>query len=461
MRGEEENAMICAMKMTETPPNFSLKVRELASSSRMIDILPMISSHRIGIKDYYHWEELAYREAPNGLTRDEWWVVMKICRNAQRRETSIPFGADSTFWWTMPDSLIKRLHEIDVKSGISVRHDARKIVNDATEKYLRETSPLFEAVTSSQLEGSPTTWSDAKRMIRTGRAPRDVGERMILNNYQAMQLILEKYEQPLTTDFILELHRILTHDTLEKQDAEGRYRRADEYVRVADDETVFHVPPPASQLAADMEALCAFANGYGNDGMYMPDIVRAAVLHFWMGYEHPFCDGNGRVARALMYWSLLRSGYSIFEFVSISNILKKAPAKYVRAFTYVETDDGDLTYFLLHQTDAILRALDEFRSYVRKKEQAMHAAESLLDGCDLTLRQKTIVARAIRNPGESFRIADCQRICGVSYATARSEMIQLQQAGLMEMRKQGNAFVYYPMANLLEKLPYVTKKEKA
>ena len=91
----------------------------------------------------------------------------------------------------------------------------------------------------------------------------------------------------------------------------------------------------------------------------------------------------------------------------------------------------------------------------------MHAAESLLDGCDLTLRQKTIVARAIRNPGESFRIADCQRICGVSYATARSEMIQLQQAGLMEMRKQGNAFVYYPMANLLEKLPYVTKKEKA
>ena len=153
-----------------------------------------------------------------------------------------------------------------------------------------------------------------------------------------------------------------------------------------------------------------------------------------------------------MYWSLLRSGYSIFEFVSISNILKKAPSKYVKAFTYVETDDGDLTYFLLHQTEAIIRALDEFGSYVKKKEQAMHDAESLLDGCDLTLRQKTIVARAIRNPGESFRIADCQRICGVSYATARSEMIQLQRFGLMEMRKQGNAFVYYPTSDFLEKL---------
>ena len=183
-----------------------------------------------------------------------------------------------------------------------------------------------------------------------------------------------------------------------------------------------------------------------------------AVLHFWVGYEHPFCDGNGRVARALMYWSLLRSGYSVFEFVSISNMLKKATSKYVKAFTYVETDDGDLTYFLLHQTEAILRALDEFSSYVRKKEQTIHDVESLLDGCNLALRQKTIVARAIRNPGVSFSIADCQRICGVSYATARSEMIQLQQAGLMDMRKQGNAFVYYPIPNLLKKLSNVTKE---
>ena len=43
----------------------------------------------------------------------------------------------------------------------------------------------------------------------------------------------------------------------------------------------------------------------------------------------------------------------------------------------------------------------------------------------------------------------------------KQEMIQLQQSGLMEMRKQGNAFVYYPIPNLLEELPYVTKREKA
>lgn len=450
--------IICGMKMTISPPDFNQKLKEMASSQRFVDILPLISSQRLGTGDYYHWEELGYRLPPNGLTKDEWWIALKLCRHAQSRKTIIPFGDGSTFWWTMPDLLIERLHEIDVKAGVAVRPDARRIVTDASAEYLRDMSPLFEAVTSSQLEGAPTTWSDAKCMIRTGRKPRDLGERMILNNYKAMQRIVEIKDHPLTVDLIKELHHTLTVDTLDKPDAAGRYRREDEYIRVADDETVFHVPPHASRMAVEMEALCSFANEDGKDGTYMPDIVRAIVLHFWLSYEHPFCDGNGRVARALMYWSLLRSGYSVFEFVSISNILKKAPSKYVRAFTYVETDEGDLTYFLLHQTKAILRALDEFKDYIGRKARKIQDAESLLKGSRFSLRERTILVQALRNPGYPIRISDCQTWCAVSYATARSDMIKLQNHGLVEMRKEGNAFVYYPVSNLIDMLEACRKK---
>lgn len=449
---ESVKCILYSMKMTETPPDFKQKFKEIASSSRFIDILPLISVERLGMGNYYHWEELVYREAPNGLNRDEWWMALKLCRHAQRRKTIIPFGSDSVFWWTMPDLLIKRLHEIDIKAGVTVRPDAEGIVTDASREYLHDTSSLFEAVTSSQLEGAPTTWSDAKHMIRTRSAPRDLGERMILNNYKAMQRIMEIRDQPLTVDVIKELHYMLTQNTLDKPDAAGRYRREDEFVRVADDETIFHVPPHASRLPADMEALCAFANGESEDEVYMPDIIRAVVLHFWLAYEHPFCDGNGRVARALMYWSLLRSGYSIFEFVSISNILKKAPSKYVRAFTYTETDEGDLTYFLLHQTEAIVRALDEFQSYVKRKARKIRNAESLLDGGRFSLRERTVLVRALRNPGYPIRISDCQQWCTVSYATARSVMMGLQSKGLVEMRKEGYAFAYYPVSNLSDKL---------
>ena len=84
--------------------------------------------------------------------------------------------------------------------------------------------------------------------------------------------------------------------------------------------------------------------------------IRAIILHFWLAYGHPFVDGNGRTARALFYWAMLHEGYWLFEFISISNILRKAPAQYGLSFLYSETDDNDLTYFIVAQTKVIRRA---------------------------------------------------------------------------------------------------------
>jgi Fic family protein len=62
-----------------------------------------------------------------------------------------------------------------------------------------------------------------------------------------------------------------------------------------------------------------------------------------LGYEHPFEDGNGRTARALFYWSMLNQGFWLTEFLTVSKILRKAPAKYARSFLYTEQDSNDLT----------------------------------------------------------------------------------------------------------------------
>ena len=56
---------------------------------------------------------------------------------------------------------------------------------------------------------------------------------------------------------------------------------------------------------------------------------------------------------------MLKSGYWLFEYISISRLLKNAPAKYTRAYLYVENDDLDLTYFLYHQAEIIKRAIGE------------------------------------------------------------------------------------------------------
>lgn len=441
------------MKKVDTPPNYKAILKEIANPLAVMKLLQAVSANIQEFNQYYHWEELKYRETPNGFSREEWWTVLKMRRHSVERSTVVPYNGGLNFWWTMPDELVEMLHQIDVQSGIVVNVDEKQVIDAASTAYLRETSPLFEAVTSSQLEGAPTTWADAKEMVRVGRSPRDVGERMILNNYKAMQLIVQHHDEDLTPSFILELHRILTDMTLEKEDAAGRYRLADEFVRVADMEgTIFHLPPPADGLPDAMEQLCRFANRKDADGRYVPDIVRAIILHFWMAFEHPFVDGNGRVARALMYWSLLRSGYSIFEFVSISNILKKAPSRYVRAFLYAETDEGDLTYFILHQVDAILQAIAAFKEYTARKADKLKKSERTLLNLGFPSRLRGLLAYSLHHPKSVLTIAACQRMTGVSYATARGDLLDLARRGLLEMHKEGRAFCYYPVSDLEERL---------
>lgn len=87
--------------------------------------------------------------------------------------------------------------------------------------------------------------------------------------------------------------------------------------------------------------------------------MRASVLHFWLAYEHPFVDGNGRTARALLYWSKLRDGYELLEFLTISQSIHAAREQYYRAFRHSESDDNDLTYFVAFQAHMVLRAVDE------------------------------------------------------------------------------------------------------
>jgi Fic family protein len=122
------------------------------------------------------------------------------------------------------------------------------------------------------------------------------------------------------------------------------------------DRLVFHVPPPAGELEQRLELLCRFANGE-TPTVFLHPVVRAITLHFWLAYDHPFCDGNGRTARALFCWAMLHQGYWLFEFISISSVINTARGRYASSFLLSESDDNDLTYFLLAQVKVIQQAI--------------------------------------------------------------------------------------------------------
>ncbi len=240
--------------------------------------------------------------------------------------------AGRQFQYCIPDSVAEQLHEIDIGAGGTIGMP-EQITNAQTRDQYVVRSLMEEAITSSQLEGAVTTRKIAKEMLRSGRPPKDRSERMILNNFATMRRIVEIREEPLSRELIFDVHRRVTEGALEDESAAGRFRRPDERITVQDEYgEVFHDPPAAEELADRMQAMCAFGNGETPEQFLHP-VLRAIILHFWLAYDHPFVDGNGRTARALFYWSMLRQRYWLFEFISISEILLRAPAKYAAPFS--------------------------------------------------------------------------------------------------------------------------------
>ena len=180
-------------------------------------------------------------------------------------------------------------------------------------------SLMDEAIATSQIEGAATTRKVAKDLLRTGRKPRNKSEQMVANGYRTIRLLRERIEKPLTIDLLHEIQESMTRDTLDNPSDAGHFRSEDDDVRVVDerDGQLIFTPPPADKLAERLQLLTEFANDTPKSEPFIHPLVRASILHFWLAYEHPYVDGNGRTARALFYWSMLKSGYWLFEFLTI------------------------------------------------------------------------------------------------------------------------------------------------
>lgn len=405
---------------------------------------------------YEHWDHLRHLTPPDGFTHDRWWFAVKWARMIQRKRLPLRDKFGNAFTLTPSNSIQRRLFHVARDASGSLRGEDRVQSDAMRERYLVR-SLMEEAMTSSQLEGAATTTQVAKEMLRSGREPRDYGERMIWNNYATMRELKRWRERPLTPAAVFEMHRMLTDGTLDKGQA-GRFRRADENI-VVQDETgkVLHSPPSAAELPARLEALCDFANQNDDDEAFIHPVVRAILVHFQLGYDHPFCDGNGRTARALFYWSMLRSGFWMSEYLSISSILKQAPAQYIRSYLLTETDDSDTTYFVSHQLDVLLKAIAGVRGYVARKQREHKDAETLLKPGSklarrLNHRQRALLLNALKNPGKPFTIEVHRRTHDVVYQTARADLLGLVEAGLMSKHRQGNAHVFVARPDLAARL---------
>lgn len=445
------------MRLPQTPPKLKDLMAEMKQPEQMARFFSQMREAKTQ-RHYLHWDKLRRYAPPAGMSHREWWLVQKLSRMDGLKPIPLKDTAQEVFQFAVPELVMAELHQIDLGAGglVSI---PEPIMNPQTRNRYLVSSLMEEAITSSQLEGAVTTRDVAKEMIRTGRKPRDNSEQMILNNYATMQRIRELKTSALSPELVFQIHRLVTENTLEDPTAAGRFRRVEEKRVVGDDYgQVYHDPPPAEELEERMVAMCAFANADTPDFFVHP-AVRAIILHFWLAYDHPFVDGNGRTARALFYWAMLHSGYWLFEFISISNILRKAPMKYGRSFLYTETDDNDLTYFIIAQTKVIRQAISELHAYIERKTAELKDAESHMRALDLfNHRQVEIIRHALKHPGHRYTFASHQKSHDIVYQTARTDLLDLSERGVLEKRKKGKQMVFAAPANLSAQLMKLEKE---
>jgi Fic family protein len=214
---------------------------------------------------------------------------------------------------------------------------------------------------------------------------------------------------------------------------------------------VLHRPPPPEQLDELVSSLCDIANKKTPDYFIHP-VIRSTILHFLVGYIHPFVDGNGRAARAIFYWSMLHHGYWLAQYISISRILKKEKGRYSDSFLHTETDDNDMNYFLVYHLGVIERAISNLHDFVKRKaEQSVRVARELDHMDRFNYRQRELLRRAVQKPELPYTFKSHQTSHGISYASARSDILELVEEGLLRQYKVGRAMHFMPVKGI-EKL---------
>lgn len=439
------------MKIPPSPPTIDAFLANCVQQADTLHLAKLLAMD-LGICDergrYVHWDKLRFAIPPQGLSAEEYWFVIKFTRNKFARKLSLGDQQGRPMQFCVTDSMLHALHWLDQHAAGQIAMP-QPIANAATRDQYLVSSLIEEAINSSQLEGASTTRDVAKTMLQQKRAPRDKSEQMIVNNYHAMQAISDLKDEALTPALVFHLHQVLTENTLVDPAKAGQLRVDSDQIQVVDnrDGQVLHMPPPANSLAQRLQALCDFANK-DDPKQFIHPVIKAMILHFMLGYDHPFVDGNGRTARALFYWYMAKKGYWLTEFVSISKVLKQAPAQYAKAYLHTETDSNDLTYFLIHQIEVLQKSIDELFVYLGRKTAEIAQTEKQLNGSKwlskLNHRQLDILRQAIKAQGEErFTIKAHRNKHNTSYQTARTDLLKMaDDYHLLSKRKHGKGFVF-------------------
>ncbi len=375
--------------------------------------------------DYLYWDKIKYKTQEH--KPEELWNAVKLDRYL--KSNTIKFG-NYSFTYVITDYMQRALHQFDLHIGGNLSSNIGIAETDKTKFVI--SSIMEEAISSSQMEGANTTRKKAKELIQKEQKPKTRSEQMIMNNFITMKHIVQHKNEAITPENILYIHKLISNRTLTDDKDEGMFRDHDE-VFVVDhiNSEVVHTPPSKNELDTLIKDLCSFCNN--DTANFIHPIVKGCIVHFMIGWIHPFTDGNGRTARALFYWFLLKQGYWLAEYLSVSRIIKDTKGQYEKAYLYTEQDDNDLSYFITYHIKTMEKAFDALKVYINRKQKEVFQAAKFLKIPNVNDRMAQILKILYDDSERIFNTKEIESRFDISNFTARSDLKALVDLGFLEI----------------------------
>lgn len=423
--------------MIERPPyitpEFSPGTQHVAADGELQNLIDHINN------EYLYWSDVKYRIGNTNLSAEQLWQQVKNSR-AMR---DVMVWPEFNLHFSLTDKMQRLCHEFDLNFGGSWGAMQLFPQDKLNQELYLISSVMEEAISSSQMEGASTTREVAKEMLRSKRPPRDHSQQMILNNYNTIQFIASNKQRPLTPELLLTVHKLMTENTLDSPEYAGKFRDHDRIV-VGDGITgeIVHRPPSHLLLSDFAYKLCDFFNN-NSSGKFLHPIIKGIIVHYLVAYYHPFVDGNGRTARALFYWYMLKENYWLMEYLSISRIIYKSKPRYEKTYRFADNDGNDIGYFITYNLDVLAKAFDGLKMYLQKKRQERKRADRFMHLDGISHQQSEIIRQFYDEGDIALEAKDVAVRFRVSRVTAKSYLDGLVERGfLARIQPNGRTHAY-------------------
>lgn len=392
----------------EKPPKNKLndEILNLALNSK---VKKLIKSCNL---KYYYWDKVKQLLKKESVDTKSFWMLLKLSRNMNSK--NIKFDKYKFTIFTT-NKISKQLHILDIAL-------LKNILSNKDKAFYIQSAMQEEAIASTLISGASTTRIKVKDMLRKNEKPLDKYQQMVLNNYNLLNYIKENKNENISKNIILKLHSILTNKISE----ESLIRKTDN-LTVNDPltEDTLYSPPKQIEIDSLLEHLYSFFNNEIALGYFIHPIVKALIVQYLFSYIHPFEEGNGRIARALTYWYLIKSGYSLAEYISISRIQFSNKENYMKSFLYSEYDNNDLTYFIEYNLTAMIKAKNALSKYIERKEDEKNSVNYIVRYNFIPQREAIILNEFNKNSDRVMTVKEVQNLFSISNQTARTALDHL------------------------------------